>query len=426
MANPITGPITNTSQSPDTYSVGSYVKTRTRYKQAKPYDLPLPYVMMTRTTEGGNATTMIQADSWGGHWLGQWWQNHTGLNTRLARTHEVPTWENSNWSDLTTMRNARLNRARSKFMGEANQRVALAIDALQLNQTYKLMMENLKTLRNFALALKSGRPSAVGRALGLLKRHPRRSRFGSYSVAPSDWRSLTADLGSLWMMYSYGWKPFVEDIYNASQVLSAPIEPLWINCSSHEEINIFETKTVIDGSVITYGNEISGKVFARVGGVVTVTNHNLHTAKNAGFTNPASWLWELIPFSFVVDWFTTFGEWINSLDDEVGLRITDGYYTVGMKGSSHVTCILAKPSKSWPKTIGRRAGDGGWKRRQFAQMERRRGIPSVKLLRKAKVLTNVNRGLNASSLLAQLLRNSSRGLNVEGNPLHKNRYYTKW
>lgn len=427
MVNPVTGPVTRTSKSADLYSVGSFYQTRKLYKQAKPYNLPLPYLMKTRTTEGGYATTTVQADKWGGHWLGQWYCNNTGLNTWLSRASEVPTFESERWADLVAMRSARLNRARTKFMAEANQRVALAIDVLQLGQTYKLMLQNLQTLKTFALALKSRNPKKVGRALGLLKRHPRRSQFGKYSVKPSDWRSLSADLGSLWMMYSYGWKPFVEDIYNASQVLSAPIKPIWINASSHEEIDLNVTETGKDGSVIIYTNQISGKVFARVGGVVTVTNHNLHTAKNAGFTNPASWLWEMIPFSFVVDWFSTFGEWMNSLDDEVGLSITDGFYSVGMKGTSHVTSILVKPYPGWPTTIGRRAGDGGWKRRRFAQMERFRGVPSVKLLRKTKILTNVNRGLNASSLLAQLLRNSSRELNVVGNPfLYNKRYYTKW
>lgn len=409
MVNPVTGPVTRTSQSSDLYSVGSFYKTRRLYKQVKPYNLPLPYRLRTRTTEDGYATTTVLTDSWGGHWLGNWFRYDTGLNTWLARSRDVPVWGSGQWPDLEHLRDARLNRAREKFMSEANQRVALAVDALQLGQTYRLMMQNLQTLKTFAFALKSKKPSEVGRALGLLKRHPRRSQFGKYSVTPSDWRSLSADLGSLWLMYSYGWKPFVEDIYNASQVLSAPIKPIWINCSSHEEIDLSPTFTKNDGSVVEYRNDISGKVFARVGGVVTVTNHNLHTAKNAGFTNPASWFWEMIPLSFVSDWFTTFGEWINSLDDEVGLSITDGYYTVGMRGTSHVSCILVQPYKSWPKTIGRRAGDGGWKRRRFAQMERFRGIPSVKLLRKTKILTNVNRGLNASSLLAQLLRNSSRG-----------------
>ena len=239
---------------------------------------------------------MITFDSWGGHWLGNWWRS-TGLTTVSAtnpRLQDVPEW-NDRWTDLIRIRDARLNIARAKFMNEANQRVALAIDALQLGQTYRLMMQNLQTLKVFALALKSKNPKKIGRALGLLKKHPRWCRSRKYDVQLSDWRSLTADLGSLWMMYSFGWKPFVEDIYNASQILSAPIEPIWVNCSSHEKINIQEAKTVDNGSVITYSHKINGKAYARVGGVVTVTNRNLYTAKNAGLTNPAAWLWEVIP-----------------------------------------------------------------------------------------------------------------------------------
>lgn len=424
MVNPVTGPVTRTSKSGDTYSVGSYYKIQQRYKQAKPYSLPLPYSLRSRATEDGDATTMITYDSWGGHWLGNWWRSTslTNVSATSPRLTDVPVWSN-HWNDLVVIRDARLNIARAKFMNEANQRVALAIDVLQLGETYRLMMQNLQTLKTFALALKSKNPTKIKRALGLLKKHPRWCRYRKYDLKPSDWRSLTADLGSLWMMYSYGWKPFVEDIYNASQVLSAPIKPIWVHSSSHEEIDIQTAQTIDNGSVITYSNKVKGKAYARVGGVITVTNRNLHTAKNAGFTNPAAWLWELIPFSFVVDWFFSFGEWVNSLDDEVGLSITDGYHTVGMKGTSHISCIVVNPHKGWPATIGRRAGDGGWKRRQFAQMSRSRGVPSVKLVRKTKVLTNVSRGLNASSLIAQLLRNPSESLNVGGKPFLKKRHH---
>jgi hypothetical protein len=36
-----------------------------------------------------------------------------------------------------------------------------------------------------------------------------------------------------------------------------------------------------------------------------------------GVTKPLSVIWELVPFSFVVDWFVSVGEWISSLEDEL-------------------------------------------------------------------------------------------------------------
>jgi hypothetical protein len=59
-----------------------------------------------------------------------------------------------------------------------------------------------------------------------------------------------------------------------------------------------------------------------------VSNPNLYLASQLGFVNPAAIAWELVPFSFVVDWFVNVGEFLNNFTDLWGLTVTDPYTSI--------------------------------------------------------------------------------------------------
>jgi hypothetical protein len=47
-----------------------------------------------------------------------------------------------------------------------------------------------------------------------------------------------------------------------------------------------------------------------------------------GMANPLSLAWELLPYSFVVDWFLPIGQFLSSLDYALGLEFRYGWMTV--------------------------------------------------------------------------------------------------
>ena len=53
----------------------------------------------------------------------------------------------------------------------------------------------------------------------------------------------------------------------------------------------------------------------------------LTTASRLGFTNPLSVTWELLPLSFVADWFYPISDYINSLDATLGWDFMGGSCT---------------------------------------------------------------------------------------------------
>lgn len=399
MVLPITGPTTKVETNGDYFSNGSVWRVRSTYRQAEPYTIPLPYSMFSYTQVSGKATSYAPSDGWGGHWLGQWWTVNSRLDVALNAAYEIPRYNDSHFLDLTNVQNVVLNQAREKFFSKANQRVSLSVDILQRKKAYSMLTK---------------RVVQAATAFGQFRRFRIRDALQTLGIKkPAGWRPATRDLGALWLEYSYGWKPLVEDIHDAAEVLSAPLDPQWIQESNSELFSRMYSDFVdqgVNGHAATFRNEVMLKVFARVGGVVAMTNPNLQAYKNAGLTNPLAWVWELIPFSFVADWFGSVGDFIESLDDTVGLSITDGFYSYGQKGTSRVSAVLTRRYSGWPVAPGRAVGDGGWKQRSVASMTRVRGIPTVKLVRKLVILTSLDRGLNAASLLAQALGNPPKSL----------------
>jgi len=52
-----------------------------------------------------------------------------------------------------------------------------------------------------------------------------------------------------------------------------------------------------------------------------------------GLVNPAAILWELVPYSFVVDWIVPIGQFLENISAGVGLRFLSGYRTEWTKSA---------------------------------------------------------------------------------------------
>jgi len=89
----------------------------------------------------------------------------------------------------------------------------------------------------------------------------------------------------------------------------------------------FSLRTYTVGNEQRRSNQSSGTVFVKQGGIFRLTNENLFLANRVGLINPASIAWEVLPFSFVVDWFTGLGNAIDGFTDLAGLSYDHTYTT---------------------------------------------------------------------------------------------------
>lgn len=121
---------------------------------------------------------------------------------------------------------------------------------------------------------------------------------------------------NLFLEYSFGWLPLVQDVYNTLELRhNKLVEGQEIRRVSGNKVKKFEP----------WGDP-SGSDFAIRGGVGGVVR-NAHAANlNAlGLANPALLAWQLLPYSFVVDYFFNVSRILASWTYGVGLEHTYGF-----------------------------------------------------------------------------------------------------
>jgi len=191
-------------------------------------------------------------------------------------------------------------------------RVNLAVAFAERNRTATMVGD---TARNLALSvrqLRRGRWKDALRTLGVnpnVKGKPR----------GTGWTNQ-------WLQMQYGWKPLLSDVYGACDALSKrPPEDWMVHVTAQsQDYQSWEHFEKPLGSSQPTGNLYawSGRaerrrgVFTRIDAIPD--NDLSMSLSSLGVTNPLLVGWELVPYSFVVDWFLPVGNWLESLDALLG------------------------------------------------------------------------------------------------------------
>lgn len=209
------------------------------------------------------------------------------------------------------------NRAYSKYVDQARGTSSqLGATAAEWGQSSDMLERRLQQLYRAMRALRRGRPYQFFEELGMLHKMPRR--------LPR--RSDPKKAGDLWLEWHFGWVPLTGDVYDSVQVLQKPI-PTLVKVKARAVSGKLwwdNSYTLADRRV---EDLLDGRCKEEIGARVRVSNPNLHLANSLGLVNPVSVLWEVVPFSFVVDWFIPVGQFIESWTDTLGLTIEEPYTT---------------------------------------------------------------------------------------------------
>lgn len=203
---------------------------------------------------------------------------------------------NVTFSDSTY--NSALSRLYDKIRGSAD----LAVDLAETSQTKAMMAKTVKGLASFT--------SVLGKM--------RRMRVGDAANAYLEW--------------TYGWKPLASSIYETGvqlqkQLLQPQRSKLTIEVSKTDFDVSHDSIAYLPGVTIETKYETSQRVRM-------VTNWKLGNDMNeaiASFTslNPVAVAWELVPYSFVVDWAVDIGGYLRNLESAALYNGTflNGYIT---------------------------------------------------------------------------------------------------
>lgn len=189
------------------------------------------------------------------------------------------------------------------------------------NKALTKLYENVRLSEsNLALSIgearESGRLLKVGKSLSDIVVMARRAKR-QVLLNPSK------TLSELWLSWKYGWQPLYSDVYNYLH---------WAYTSFNEGIPVVgrsrQTRTVSDnlGSLTApLGlSMISGKVEhkAEIKCLIGLADNDTYNLSRITSLNPLSIVWELIPLSFVADWFYDVGGYLQNMEAALGAGVT--------------------------------------------------------------------------------------------------------
>lgn len=223
------------------------------------------------------------------------WDTYTSAydyveETLISPDHNPFSYNPINWDVAENARIESKVKALNKLKATSAE---LAVTLLQSRQSVDLFASAVRDAANFLRSIRKGRP------------------LGWYR---------SRDFSRHWLEYAYGWKPLAQDLYDtytATQELMSGERKLSVS-----------GKGAITGSgefpyrtnLQSYDWEVSVVTQVRA----RIVNSEARFLNGVGFLNPASIAWELVPWSFVLDWFIPIGQTLEAFSATSGLEFVGG------------------------------------------------------------------------------------------------------
>lgn len=227
-------------------------------------------------------------------------------------------------------------------LAEAPESVRFIVDLM------KRLLAALKAARRLAWR-------AVATALGV---RPLRDRNTPFPMHRASFRARSIrkrggrlrrfkDAASGWLAYQYGWLPLLNDIYSAANAISNGLKDPSSFSAFVDESEPLPAPTPVS-SIKDMGTRFTGKRGCKVKVVYRVDHPELFDLSRLGLMNPLALAWELLPLSFIVDWFFPIGNFLSALEQPIGLNFSHGFRTVYTKWS--LTATFAFDHRFWGGT----------------------------------------------------------------------------
>jgi hypothetical protein len=173
--------------------------------------------------------------------------------------------------------------------------------------------------------------TALARSFNHLKRGNVRQAMRDLGLSSKDKEPRGSSVPNKWLELQYGWKPLLSDVFGACEALEQRDKADWrVTARATKKSKGFWSKSWIreESGVGVAVAERSN--FTRLDALPD--RELLGSLTSLGITNPLLIAWELVPYSFVVDWAFPIGDWLSSLDALLG------YSTVSISSTDYTKC----------------------------------------------------------------------------------------
>lgn len=142
--------------------------------------------------------------------------------------------------------------------------------------------------------------------------HARQVFFRQWGLPPSKPpKAWYPAKGDLWLQLQYGWKPLISDIIGAWNLVKGLPRPVVTGVRHLEENEALPYAPATAGAFFRAEGFIRSGVHVRIDS--ELTSSGLALLDSFSLLNPFALGWELLPYSFVIDWLAPLGSVINQL-----------------------------------------------------------------------------------------------------------------
>lgn len=168
----------------------------------------------------------------------------------------------------------------------------LAVNVAQGHQLVDMVSSNLRKLTRAVLALKKGNFALAARQFG--------------TSAKKNTSLKTTDISGRWLELQYGWLPALSDTFEAAKafeaISSGPRKSTFSAKKKREDVS----KT--NNGVVTWWWDTYAEYRIKF-----ELAEEMSVERQLGLLDPLSVAWEVVPYSFVVDWFIPIGTYLSVL-----------------------------------------------------------------------------------------------------------------
>lgn len=351
MVAPVSGPVvvTNSFRGPPNssgYKPEWRWKRRISFRQKRPFNLHLPFTYQSYEVKSVNDTV-----------------NHTVEYTAVP---------------VSSINSQRVyNQAYQSFIGKMRAETA-QLGALygERKQAMSMIQTRLNGLVTGLRMVRRGDVKGLKRAWGKHAGIRRRSKATGDNILET----------------CFGWGPLISDIAGAVEVLAKGVPPVYVKKRfTQREL---QSTTSYLGAVDRH-YRVQDSCSYQIQATIRVDNPNTNLAQSLGLVNLGSVLWELTPWSFVVDYFANVNTFIGSFSDFVGLEVLASSHTLFTITDSvvHDTWNVPDPGYSALFFTG-----------QYVYMQRTVGIETPTLALRPPWRLSPFRALTSIGLLLQQIK----------------------
>lgn len=250
------------------------------------------------------------------HYSGDLWASFLPLGSDTALAPNAQAYTSGSISDRFTSAVSSVEKeARSRFYeATKGQKINIGQALAERAQTASLIKDIAVRVFKAYSALRKGNLASA-----------------ASTIFPTSSKKLAND----WLILQYGINPLISDIKGAANLLASPVD-FQFDVKKGKRLQL--ERVLIDQAGSTTGNPPhQTKVWSEGFVEVTykarfrVTSAGMRHLNQVGLTNLPALGWELLPYSFVIDWLLPIGDYLNSQDAFDNLELVYCTKTVFVK-----------------------------------------------------------------------------------------------